>query len=90
MDSLLTTTKRSQNNKNMETSFDATLYWCLRVKEGLIKLGSNVNSVDLGIFYWKEKNRLVGLLASHVDVMIWGGDEMFKTNIRRGQLNFLL
>ena len=90
MDSLLTTTKRSQNNKNMETSFDATLYWCLRVKEGLIKLGLNVNSVDLGIFYWEEKNRLVGLLASHVDDMIWGGDEMFKTNIRRGQLNSLL
>ena len=30
---------------------DAGRYWCLRVKEELIKLGANVSSVDLGLFY---------------------------------------
>ena len=51
------------------------------MREGLIKLGANISSVDPGIFYWKENDSLFGLLACHVDDMIWGGDEMFKTNM---------
>ena len=58
---------------------DASRYWYLRERE-LIKLGANVSSVDTGVFYWKENSRLE-LLACHVDNMIWGGDEMFETNI---------
>ena len=60
---------------------DASPFWYSQVKKNLIKLGANVSSVDSGIFYLKVNNRLVRLLACLVDDMIWGGDEMFKTNI---------
>ena len=59
----------------------ASGYWYLLVKEELIKLGANVSSVDLGLFYWKKHNKLVGILARHVDDMIWGGNENFKINV---------
>ena len=60
---------------------DVSRYWHLRVKEELIKLGANVSSVDPGLFYWKEHYKLVGILACHVDDMIWGGNENFKINV---------
>ena len=61
--------------------FDASWYWYLRAKEELIKLGANVSSVDLGLFYWREHYKLVGILACHVDDMIWGGNENFKISV---------
>ena len=60
---------------------EASMYWYLRVKEELIKLGANVSSVDSGLFYWKEHYKLVGILACHVDDMIWGGNENFKFSV---------
>ena len=51
----------------------------MRVKEELIKLGVNLSSVDLGLFCGKEQYKLVGLLACHVDDMVWGGSENFKS-----------
>ena len=51
------------------------------MREGLIKLGANISSADPCIFYWKKNGSLFGLLACHVDDTIWGGDEMFKTNM---------
>ena len=60
---------------------DASRYWYLRVKEELIKLGTNESSVDPSLFYWKEHYKLVGILACNVDDMIWGGNENFKSNV---------
>ena len=60
---------------------DANRYWYLRVKEGLVKLVANVSSVDPGFFYWKGHYKIVGILACHVDNMIWGGNEKFKINV---------
>ena len=60
---------------------NASRCWYLRVKEELIKLGANVSSVDPGLIYWKGHYKLVGILACHVDDMIWGGNENFKDNV---------
>ena len=60
---------------------DTSRYWYLREKEELIKLGANVSSVDSALFYWKEHYQPVGILACHVDDMIWGGNENFKINV---------
>ena len=60
---------------------DASRYWYLRVKEELIKLGAIVSSVDPALFFWEDNNNLIGILACHVDDMIWGGNENFKLNI---------
>ena len=60
----------------------ASRYLYLLVKEELINLGTNVSSVDLGLFYWKKHYyKLVSILACHVDQMIWGGNENFKLNV---------
>ena len=53
----------------------------MRIKEKLIKLDANVSSVDPGLFYWKEHYKLNGILACHVDGMIWGGTDNFKINV---------
>ena len=53
----------------------------MRVKEELIKPDANVSSVDPGLFYWKEHYKLNGILACHVDDMIWGGTDNFKVNV---------
>ena len=60
---------------------DANRYRYLRVKEELIDLGANVSSVEPVLLYWKEHYNLVGILACHVDDMIWGVNENCKTNV---------
>ena len=60
---------------------DASRYWYLRVREELINLGAHISSVDPGLFYWKQNSNLIGMLACHVDDMIWGGNQYFKENI---------
>ena len=60
---------------------DASRYWCLRVKEELIKFGANVTSVDPCLFYWKEHYKHVGILACHIDDMIREGNENFKISV---------
>ena len=60
---------------------DASRYWYLRVREELLKLGEKISSIDPGSFYWRENNTLAGILACHVDDMIWGGNQYFKETI---------
>ena len=80
-------TKEPNNNKIWRLQecvyglADNSRYWYLPVKEELIKLGANVSSVDPCLFYWREHYKLVGILACHVDDMIWGGNENFKINV---------
>ena len=54
---------------------EASRYWYLHVKEELIKLGTNLNLIDPGLFYCKKHYKLAGILACHVDDMI------FKINV---------
>ena len=60
---------------------DASRYWYLRVREELLKLGAKISSIDPGLFYWRENNTLTGILACHMDDMIWGGNQYFKETI---------
>ena len=66
---------------------DASRYWCLYVKEELIKPHENVSSVDLGLFYWQEHDKLVGILACYVDDMICKGNENFKIKVINNHKN---
>ena len=38
-------------------------------------------STDSGLFYWRENNTLIGILACHIDDMVWGGKQYFKATI---------
>ena len=49
---------------------DASRYWYLCVREELLKLGAKISSIDPELFYWREKNTLIGILACHTDDMI--------------------
>ena len=59
----------------MDSLAEASRYWYLHVKEELIKLGTNLNLIDPGLFYCKKHYKLAGILACHVDDMI------FKINV---------
>ena len=59
---------------------NASRYWYLHVREELVRLGAKLSSTDPGIFYWQGNSGLTGILACHVDDMIWGGTEYFKNN----------
>ena len=60
---------------------DASRYWYLRVREELLKVGAKISSIDPGPFYWRANNTLTGILACHMDEMIWGGNQYFKETI---------
>ena len=44
-------------------------------------MGAKSSSVDTRLFYWKENNNLIVILACHMDYMIWGGDQYFRDNL---------
>ena len=60
---------------------DASRYWYLHVREELLQLGAKISSIDPGLFYWRENNTLIGVLACHIDNMVWGGNQYFKGTI---------
>ena len=60
---------------------DASRYWYLRVTEELLKLRAKISNIDTGLFYWRENNTLIGILACHFDDMIWGDNQYFKETI---------
>ena len=60
---------------------DVRRYWYLRVREELSKLEAKISSIDPGLFYWRENNTLIDILACHVDNMTWGCNQYFKGTI---------
>ena len=46
----------------------------------IIKFASKIKQCRSGLFYWKENNNLLDILACHVHNMIWGGNQYFKEN----------
>ena len=61
---------------------DASRYWYLCVREELLKLGAKISSRDPRLFYWRENNTLTGILACHIDYMIWGSNQYLKGTIK--------
>ena len=49
--------------------------------EAVLKLGAKISRIDPGLFYWRENNTLISILAGHADDMIWGGNQYFKGTI---------
>ena len=53
---------------------DAGRYWCLLVKQKLLRLGSIISSNDPEIFLWKENNLLQGTIICHVKDIVYDGN----------------
>lgn len=46
------------------------------------QLGARVSKVDPAVFYWLDQyGKVKGVLASHVDDFIWGGNNEFSTTV---------
>lgn len=57
---------------------DASLHWYKRVKAFMESIGGKVSTMDPAIFHWHNKdNKVVGILACHVDDFLYSGSEDF-------------
>ena len=68
-------------NKTVYGLNDAPRQWYLRLKEIVINLGCKLSFIDNGLFMLHEKGLLVGLIVTHVDDILWGGEVSFEENV---------
>ena len=62
-----------------------------KVSNVLTENGASVSCVDPAVFYWFEDNELKGILAVHVDDLIWEGSHEFESKvINRIRSSFLV
>ena len=57
---------------------DSSRYWYL---QRTVQIASKDKQHISRTFNWRQNNTLIGILACHVDNMIWGGDHYFKGTI---------
>ena len=68
---------------------DASLGWYKKLKSSLESLGCSVTPNDRAVFVLKKNGVLHGLVAVHVDDIIWTGDDLFvKTVIEQLRVLF--
>ena len=60
---------------------DASRYWCLKLREELIKLGATPTQLDQGTFIWSKDSKPIGIMACFVADVLWGGNTKFETII---------
>ena len=61
---------------------DGSRKWYIKLDKTLTKLGMKKVLLDEGMFTYKEKNILKGILCLHVDALIYSGDDEFGKKIR--------
>ena len=60
---------------------DASRSWYLTLREELVKLGVTPSKYDQAIFTWHFKNKLQGIIATHVDDFCFAGSEAFEYQV---------
>lgn len=60
---------------------DAGRHWYLRIKKELLALGLIQCRYDKAIFMWYDQSLLCGILACHVDDLIFGGTASFHDTV---------
>ena len=60
---------------------DAPRHWWLCFSAELQKLGMRQSQLDPCCFYWFDRERLEGILAFHVDDLVFGGSQLFENLI---------
>ena len=64
-------------NKTVYGLADASRNWYTKLRNELIKLGCIPCKIDQGIFCWFSNKKLIGLMISFVDDILWGGISHF-------------
>ena len=75
------TTTLCRLNKTVYGLNDASRTWYLRIRDEFIASGTRVSKFDEAIFFWHSKNKLQGVVCSHVDDFFWGGSVQFKDKV---------
>ena len=60
---------------------DASCKWYEKVKSVLISLNLTTSKDDPSIFYYHKNDKLSGLIALHVDDLLWSGNEFSSEHI---------
>lgn len=60
---------------------DAARQWYLRVKRLLLDLGASVSSLDPALFFWKQGDKIEGVVCTYVDDFLWAGTPVFKKQV---------
>ena len=60
---------------------DASRLWYLKLKEELNNSGVDKSIFDGAVYYKHEMEQLLGLLASHVDDVLWASTTSFEKNV---------
>ena len=56
--------------------------WYLKVENEIQRLNAKKSKFDPAVFIWHDdEGNLEGIVASHVDDFLWGGNKLFETNI---------
>ena len=62
---------------------DASLRWYKRVLSFILSSGGKVSILDPALFLWHKDEKLIGIIALHVDDFIWAGTKEFEESIIR-------
>ena len=60
---------------------DASLKWYNRVIEFILSSDGKVSRLDPALFLWHRENKLIGIIALHVDDFLWSGDDNFERTV---------
>ena len=60
---------------------DAAKAWYLKVVKVVEELGGKKCTLEPNVFYWKQRDELVGILCTHVDDFCFGGTEEFMKEV---------
>ena len=60
---------------------DAPRRWYVKLRNELVKLGVAVSEYDSSLFYFRKGSELIGIMACHVDDIVWGGTNEFRDSV---------
>ena len=60
---------------------DAARHWYLRVKDQLLKLGARISLLDPALFFWRNGDKVDGIVCIYVDDFLWAGTEKFEREV---------
>ena len=61
---------------------DSSRNWYFSLKKKLEEIGFLMCSFDKALFYWKNQNKLQGIVLIHVDDLLYGGSGMFLKTVK--------
>jgi hypothetical protein len=62
---------------------DAGRHWYSRLKHELLELGLKICKYDQALFIWYDNDKLSGIIACHVDDLVFGGSLQFHNQVMK-------